>query len=307
MDSGGSSLKLRLGAQNHFTAYDGELVSILLGLGLARAAPGTTQYIWILNDSQTAIRDITNPPPLKSGQHIRYLISKELKRLLTQYPDATVAFIWCAKGSGVEGHEKADALAKAASKLTSFSHLPVSYKAIQRQVKELETMRPGQHDTDPAVLRRLMNSYQPIDTYKALAKLSRPDATIVTQLRAGHCPLNAYLFRFHAADSHLCTVCGQKESVEHYLLLCKKFVGLRRRLFTAAAKLKIPRTRQALLTDPRIFQSLADYGRKSYRFYKARYPKNGPAPAVPAPPPLPPTDTSLSTQPTTFQPPLPPS
>lgn len=209
--------------------------------------------------------------------------------MLTQLPVATVALIWCAKGSDIDAHSKVDRLAKAATQLTSSSQLPVSYKALQRQIREKETARAGPPSVDPAVLKRLLNSYQPVETFKALTKLTRPDASFVVQLRAGHCPINSYLFRFKATDSPLCTVCGQKETVEHYLMLCKKFVGLRRKLFKASAKLKIPRNRQSLLSEPRIFQALADFGRGSFRFYKSRYPKNGPPPSIPTPnPSLPP-------------------
>lgn len=110
---------------------------------------------------------------------------------------------------------------------------------------------------------------------------------MVAQLRSGHYPLNSYLYRFKATDSPQCALCGQPETVEHFLLTCKRYVGLRRRLLTTAKRLKIPRTRQALLSDPRIFQALADYGRRTFRFYKSRYPRNDPIPPLPAKPPNP--------------------
>lgn len=299
----GSCLKLRLGDQEHYTAYDGELTSVLLALGMARAAPLNTRFIWILNDSQTVIKDVTEPPPLKSGQHLRQLISKEINRLLRHNPLTNIALIWCAKGSDIKDHKTADSLAKAATQLPTASQLPFSYKAIQRQIRERERNRPEASAADPAELRRLLNTFNPAETYKALTKLTRPNTSFVAQLRAGHCPLNSYLFRFKAVDSPLCTVCGQKETVEHYLLLCRKFVGLRRRLFKAATKLNIPRTRQALLTNPKIFQALADFGRGSFRFYKSRYPTNGPPPPIPTPPPR--NTTPTTTPPTPHSPPSP--
>lgn len=278
------SLKLRLGKQDHYTAYDGELTSFLLALGLARHAPTDTNFIWILNDSQTAIKDITNTPSPKSGQHIRSLIIKEICRLLDRRPGLTIALLWCAKGE-VADHTKVDALAKAATQLPTASDLPVSYAALQSLIKKQEKAAMGAPEENSPTLRRLFNLYQPSETYKALSKLSRPNATIVTQLRSGHCPLNAYLHRFKAADTAQCNLCGQKETVEHFLLTCRKFIGLRRRLLKTAKHLKIPPTRQSLLSNPKIFQALADYGRGSFRSYKSRYPKTGPIPPLRAPPP----------------------
>lgn len=192
-----------------------------------------------------------------------------------------MAFIWCAKGSQVEGHQAADQLAKATANHSTCADIPVSLGALHRLIKANEKARPNPADTDPRLLARLHHSYNPESTYKALSKLSRPDATFVAQIRAGHCPLNSYLHRFHITDDPLCSLCPQKEDVEHFLLTCKKFVGLRRRLMQAAAKLKIKRGRSALLADPRLFEALAKFGKGTFRFYRSRYPRNGPAPAPP--------------------------
>ena len=67
--------------------------------------------------------------------------------------------------------------------------------------------------TDEAI--RGTKLYNSIATRKISAKLA--------QLRTGHCALNGYLHRFGKMDSSTCE-CGQgKETVEHYLLECRKF------------------------------------------------------------------------------------
>lgn len=76
LDDHDNNLKLRMGDQLFYTAYDGELLGLLLALGVARRAPMPTAHFWILSDSQTDIRDITNPTSVKTGQHIRHLIKK---------------------------------------------------------------------------------------------------------------------------------------------------------------------------------------------------------------------------------------
>lgn len=251
-----------MGEKDFFTAYDGKLTSFLLALGLARAAPPETRFIWILNNIQTSIKEPTDPPPPKSCQHIRHLIGRELQHLLTNCPTATIVVIWCAKGGDNSPRSQVDTLAKAATLLRTSSGLLTSYKALQVMFKEQEKGRIDQAEVDPTTLHRIHNSFQPAETYKALSKLAWPDTTMVAHLRSGHCPLNAYLFRFRVADSPHCALGGNKETIEHFLLTCRKFVGLHRRLFKAASKVKIPHTRQALLSDPRMFQSLADFGQK---------------------------------------------
>lgn len=138
--------------KNFYTAYDGELASLILALGLARRAPVDTNFFWILNDSQTALEDITNPPTPKSGQHTRSLILRELHRLLERRPSATVAFIWCAKAGEIEGLVKVDELAKQAAHLTSQSELPVSFSALTHLIRQRSTTTPPPSNINPSSL-----------------------------------------------------------------------------------------------------------------------------------------------------------
>ena len=62
-------------------------------------------------------------------------------------------------------------------------------------------------------------------------KISRSDASKVFQLRSGHVPLNAYLFRFKREVSAQCPACGaRKETPQYYLLECPAFAYERRKL-----------------------------------------------------------------------------
>lgn len=54
------------------------------------------------------------------------------------------------------------------------------------------------------------------------------DAAILAQLRGGYCRLNAYLFKIGQVDSELCE-CGNKETVEHFLLECPRWDAHRKR------------------------------------------------------------------------------
>ncbi|KAG0138926.1 hypothetical protein CROQUDRAFT_10665, partial [Cronartium quercuum f. sp. fusiforme G11] len=56
------------------------------------------------------------------------------------------------------------------------------------------------------------------------------EASAIAQLRAGHSPLLTFLYRINAANSPNCRLCQQPETVEHYLLLCRRYQGIRRDL-----------------------------------------------------------------------------
>ncbi len=53
--------------------------------------------------------------------------------------------------------------------------------------------------------------------------MSRAEASMFTQLRTGHVPLNAYLFRSRAALSPNCPHCNVPETVTHFLLVCRRY------------------------------------------------------------------------------------
>jgi hypothetical protein len=73
--------------------------------------------------------------------------------------------------------------------------------------------------------------------------LSRPQCSILTQLRTGHIGLNAYLHRFNLALSPSCSLCDSPETIAHFLLLCPKYRRERLRLIvklgTARLSLKL--------------------------------------------------------------------
>jgi hypothetical protein len=48
--------------------------------------------------------------------------------------------------------------------------------------------------------------------------LSRPQCSVLAQLRTGHIGFNAYLHRFKLVPSPLCSHCNAPESVPHLLL-----------------------------------------------------------------------------------------
>jgi hypothetical protein len=94
--------------------------------------------------------------------------------------------------------------------------------------------------------------------------LTRPQCSVLTQLRTGHIGLNAFLFRFHLAPSPACALCNTPESVPHFLLLCPAYrrqrLDLVRRLGTARLSLKL------LLSAKKDAKPVLDFVRDTGRF-----------------------------------------
>ena len=82
-------------------------------------------------------------------------------------------------------------------------------------------------------LRRIMRDAKVTSGPKLYYGRSRSTTAKLTQLRTGHCGLNSYLHRFNITESAECE-CGEgKETHEHFLLVCKRYIEDRKILLQA--------------------------------------------------------------------------
>ncbi|KAJ7924516.1 hypothetical protein B0H13DRAFT_1601535, partial [Mycena leptocephala] len=89
----------------------------------------------------------------------------------------------------------------------------------------------------------------------------------ITQMRTGHVGLNAYLARFGAVDSGLCQTCHEPETVNHFLLTCRRFAQRRDTLRCALfAEGRQPVTKKSLLGKSKNKTALLAYVAATGRF-----------------------------------------
>src|SRR5437762_1368706 len=91
--------------------------------------------------------------------------------------------------------------------------------------------------------------------------VNRSTAATIVQLRTGHCGLNHYLHRFGKRTSPYCECGYGKETVEHYMLECRKYKDQRKRLRkeVGGRKMKVG----ILLGDPTLIKNTMTYIRKT--------------------------------------------
>ena len=69
---------------------------------------------------------------------------------------------------------------------------------------------------------------------------NRREETIISRLRFGHTALNSTLFIIGKHNTGNCVYCGQRETIEHVLLHCRKYEIERRNLIINLRNNKIP-------------------------------------------------------------------
>lgn len=291
------------------TSYKTELVALWLAARLAKSllTPDITN-IFLFSPNHCTITSLLNPSEPTSGQSLRralwnYLLGLNDSAVSGATPTQT-HIAWCPADKGLPETEKTRAIAeKAITPSDSPSPSPhprppstfpllFSARAAAAAVKRAKRQLMTLSSPSEAELTRLRGLYYPVNTVKALSALPRPLSTAIVQLRAGHSPLNAHLFWCKRSVSPDCELCGCPETVEHYLLICRRYNRPRSTLSSALKKLKSPLSLTSLLYTPPLCALTAAYIRQTWRFAYLRRPLPPHLPILDSPQPSPPPLTS---------------
>ena len=224
----------------------------------------------IFTDSQAAIKAIDNPRN-QSGQAI---IKQYLDAIDQTRPSQSVHVVWIPGHEGIEGNEQADEAAKNAATGPSkrnHNHRPLKSATRAHIHKGANTQWQAiwNNETHTAAhLRKLAKRKGVKSGPKMYNGLRRADATILAQLRTRHCGLNHYLHKFKISNTPYCSCGYGKETVEHFLMECRKYKDHRKELernVRATLGKRRPKM-ENLLGDPRISKHTAKFVRDTQRF-----------------------------------------
>jgi ribonuclease HI len=223
-----------LGTASEHTVFEAEVAGAILALDIVKGTPRLTD-VDIFTDCQPAITALSAPRP-QPGQHLLALFHTLHRRLLRARPTLKVRIHWVPAHVGIAGNEAVDARAKEAaqgassalaSRIIPFENpLPASKAAaMDAGAKEFKARWLEEWTMSPRFRRiSLFDNAKPSNAVARMYDgLSRPQCSILTQLRTTHLALNAYLYRFHLAPSPDCELCLVPETVPHYLLLCPHY------------------------------------------------------------------------------------
>jgi ribonuclease HI len=265
-----------LGTDHEHTVFEGELVGVILALDII-LAERRLRSATILLDNQAAIRALqTNRP--QPGQQLTRLFHKQLTKICQLRRTFRLHLAWVPGHAGVAGNERADELAKAASEgATTLLHtpvpllnnLPLSQSAVKMQIKlsALASWRAQWLSSKHGRRLRQFDSTPPGNQTQLLYRgLSRPAGSLLTQLRSGHVGLNQHLSRIKLVDSPKCPNCDTRETVEHYLLGCRRYTQARHELQIAIGRHHGQLNRRTLLATPQHTKALITYIASTGRF-----------------------------------------
>ena len=273
-------LHYHLGSENEYTIYDAELAGLAMGLHLIKTERKARRGTMMGADNQAAITAVQNE--LSTPSHY---IAKDILRTAQQikklrgHKSYVLMLRWTAGHVGIDGNELIDEEAKKAAK--GQSSPPSSLPCLLRQKLKISTAALKQsHNKDVKARWRnkwakslrgkrdhQIDSSSPSPLFiKCISnpKLPRQAASLISQLRIAHIPLNSYLHKFKCVDSTRCPACGAaKETVQHFLLSCPGYAHERWALEKA---IKCKPNMKTLLGEQESALALKNYVYATHRF-----------------------------------------
>ena len=231
-------LKAFLGPSTKRNTYEAETVGAILATWLLKNCHETIgKKVSLYIDNQSVIASLSNPKAT-SGQYL----TNHLTLLANELP-CKLGIHWISSHSKVRGNEKVDELAKEAasgqgSARDNLPHilrtpLPTSASAA-KQAYHSKLKDKWEDYWEASSRSRRMEEIDDNFPFSSFRKrtylLSRSQASLMTQIRCGHIPLNGYLFKIDRSDTEDCEACLNheegyccRETVKHFLFECMSY------------------------------------------------------------------------------------
>jgi ribonuclease HI len=274
------TLHYHLGKSSEYTIYDAELAGMSMGMHLIKTEKAARRKTTLGVDNQAAIvavQDELSTPSHPLAKDILQTAKQIKKDRGTKNYALTIR--WTAGHVGIAGNELVDREAKKAAKgqSTALKSLPrilrrklnISPAALKQDRNRhiIENWRKSWNMSARGKQDHQLDPSSPSKKFLDLIsnpKLPRSTASLISQLRIAHAPLNSYLYRFKRVDKPSCPACGDsKETVEHFLLRCPAYAHER---WALEKSLKCKPNLKTLLGDSTATLPLLHYIKATHRF-----------------------------------------
>lgn len=208
---------------DHMSVYAAELYAMVMAMEWAEKS--NCNKIIVCSDSVSALTSIKTGN-VTSHHQLVYEVLFACSRLVRQGRD--VAFIWVPAHLGIIGNERADKLAKKATKKET---IEVNIKLSKSEGKSIVWRRATQQwqqRWESEGKGRHLFAVQDRVWVPRWRGNKRKQQVIMSRMRIGHSCLNGTLKLMGKHLTGLCEQCSEEETIEHVLLFCSKYTEERK-------------------------------------------------------------------------------
>ncbi|KAA1111671.1 hypothetical protein PGT21_008075 [Puccinia graminis f. sp. tritici] len=207
------SFACRINDADKASAYEAEVQAINIGLDIInneaqRNNLQSFKNINIFSDNQATLQVIAKPPMSKSYQSTFIQIFDKLNNLISDF-HFSFSLLWCPAHVGIPENEKVDQLAKEATEGNQLFNLERQTRSLSNIQQIVNSRFKFVKKKSPIIRNQISLSNIPIKIFNSLNQLERGLSSTIYQLRAGHSPLNDFLFRIDKIDSPNCIRYGE--------------------------------------------------------------------------------------------------
>ncbi|MFG1588230.1 RNase H family protein [Staphylococcus aureus] len=147
-----------------------------------------------------------------------------------------VTLVWVPAHVGVPGNEKADQLAKAATRApTEELYIPGNLQDARRVIASRVQILWQQRWDNSTESRHYKSIVSKVSSKSQFESVNRSKEKLISRFRLGKCALNRYLFIIGKHPTGKCTRCPEEDETPiHFLMECPAQAGLREKLKTGS-------------------------------------------------------------------------
>ena len=194
-----------------------------------------TREVVILTDSQVSLHLMKQRKP----KSYAYSVTKiHINILKLRKKGWKISFQWIPSHCGIEGNERADALAGEAHSLDNKDNYPVQLEELYLIIGKAYQAKWAAHWSANRRQNDLRDSISP---WLHTRHPCRAYDVILTRFRMNHTKLNSHMAAKKLLDSPLCTNCNMNiaEGIHHFLLICPGYSQQRQKLRSSLSNLGV--------------------------------------------------------------------